>query len=99
MRTRPLVYFALTVLIALPLRAQVRERDPLTEKEVDRILKRGDTAPKEKEIRADTLRRLLSKVEEYSESHRAVGLPDDLLNILKDDLEEQAQLVDARSNV
>ncbi|PYY17337.1 MAG: hypothetical protein DMG61_02685 [Acidobacteria bacterium] len=37
MRTRPLVYFALTVLITLPLRAQVRERDPLTEKEVDQL--------------------------------------------------------------
>ncbi len=34
----------------------------------------------------NTLRRLLAKVEEYSESHRAHGLPDDLLNILKDDL-------------
>ncbi len=41
-------------------------------------------------IRADTLRRMLAKVEEYSESHRAHGLPDDLLNILKDDLEAQA---------
>lgn len=40
-------------------------------------------------IRADTLRRMLAKVEEYSESHRAHGLPDDLLNILKDDLETQ----------
>jgi hypothetical protein len=28
-------------------------------------------------------------VEEYSESHRAHGLPDDLLNILKDDFSEQ----------
>jgi DNA sulfur modification protein DndC len=37
-------------------------------------------------IRADTLRRMLAKVEEYSESHRAHGLPDDLLDILKDDL-------------
>ena len=36
-------------------------------------------------IRADTLRRMLAKVEEYSESHRAYGLPDDLLNIPKDD--------------
>ena len=34
---------------------------------------------------ADTLRRLLARVEEYSERHRAFGLPDDLLNILKDD--------------
>lgn len=37
-------------------------------------------------IRSDTLRRMLAKVEEYSESHRAHGLPDELLNILKDDL-------------
>jgi hypothetical protein len=29
----------------------------------------------------------VDKVEEYSESHRAYGLPDDLLNILKDDVD------------
>ena len=40
----------------------------------------------EKDVSPDTLRLLLAKVEEYSESHRAVGLPDDLLNILQDDL-------------
>lgn len=38
-------------------------------------------------VRADTLSRMLAKVEEFSESHRAHGLPDDLLNILKDDLD------------
>jgi DNA sulfur modification protein DndC len=43
----------------------------------------------EKGIRADTLRRLLGKVDEFSESHRAFGLPDDLLSILKDDLEHE----------
>jgi hypothetical protein len=32
---------------------------------------------------------MVAKVEEYSESHRAKGLPGDLLNILKDDLENQ----------
>jgi len=42
---------------------------------------------KEKGVSVDTLRRLLAKVEEFTESHRAVGLPDDLINILKDDLE------------
>lgn len=42
---------------------------------------------KELGVRVDTLSRMLAKVEEYSESHRAQGLPDDLLNILKDDLE------------
>ena len=45
---------------------------------------------REKTIDPDTLRRMVAKVEEYSESHRAHGLPDDLLNILKDDLEKQA---------
>ena len=45
-------------------------------------------------IRSATLRRMLAKVEEYSESHRAHGLPDDLLNILKDDLESGTQAVD-----
>jgi hypothetical protein len=33
---------------------------------------------------------MTAKVEEFSESHRAHGLPDDLLNILKDDLEAQS---------
>jgi hypothetical protein len=45
---------------------------------------------REKGVDAETLRRMIAKVEEYSESHRAHGLPDDLLNILKDDLENQA---------
>jgi len=27
-------------------------------------------------------------VDEYSESHKAMGLPDDLIRILKDDLQE-----------
>ena len=43
------------------------------------------------------LRRLLAKIDEYSESHRAVGLPDDLLNILKDDLDYEAALTSDRS--
>jgi hypothetical protein len=32
---------------------------------------------------------MVAEVEEYSESHCAHGLPDDLLNILKDDLDSQ----------
>src|SRR5215469_3720419 len=37
MRTRPFIYFVLTLVIALPMRAQVRDRDPLTEKEADQL--------------------------------------------------------------
>lgn len=58
-------------------------------KEASRLRELQDEIAKEKGISADTLRRLLGKVEEYSESQRAMGLPDDLLNILKDDLVER----------
>ena len=55
-------------------------------KELNRLREMEETVAREKSINPDILRRMLAKVEEYSESHRAVGLPDDLLNILKDDL-------------
>jgi DNA sulfur modification protein DndC len=55
-------------------------------KELTRLRELEEEVASEKSINADTLRRMLAKVEEYSESHRAHGLPDDLLNILKDDL-------------
>lgn len=47
---------------------------------------------KTKGISLDTLRRLLAKVEEYSESHRAMGLPDELLQILQDDLRDSQEI-------
>lgn len=56
-------------------------------KELNRLREMEEEVAREKSIDADILRRMLAKVEEYSESHRAHGLPDDLLNILKDDLE------------
>ena len=58
-------------------------------KELNRLREMEEKVAGEKNVNADTLRRMLAKVEEYSESHRAHGLPDDLLNILKDDLAEQ----------
>lgn len=58
-------------------------------KELNRLRELEDTVAGEKGIQAETLRRMLAKVEEYSESFRAHGLPDDLLNILKDDVEAQ----------
>jgi hypothetical protein len=59
-------------------------------KELTRLRELEEEVASEKNISADALRRMLAKVEEYSESHRAHGLPDDLLNILKDDLEAQS---------
>ena len=65
-------------------------------KEVNQLRDLEEEVVAEKGIRADTLRRLLAKVEEHSERHRAPGLPDDMLNILKDDMEhEKATLENA----
>lgn len=60
-------------------------------KEANRLRELQEEVAAEKGIHADTLRRLLETVEQYSESHRAVGLPDKLLDILKDDLEHEAE--------
>lgn len=48
----------------------------------------------EKGVSLDTLRRLVAKVEEYGESHRAVGLADELLQILQDDLRLRTETVE-----
>lgn len=58
-------------------------------RETNKMRALQDAVTGEKGISADTLRRLLAKVEEFSESHRAFGLQDDLLSILRDDLEQQ----------
>jgi DNA sulfur modification protein DndC len=60
--------------------------------ELSRLREIEDKVAAEKGISAETLRRMVAKVEEYSESHRAHGLPHDLLNILKDDLESRPRL-------
>jgi len=62
-------------------------------RELNRLRELEEEVAREKGIDPDTLRRMVAKVEEYSESHRAHGLPDDLLNILKDDLFEQGEKV------
>jgi DNA sulfur modification protein DndC len=59
--------------------------------QLNSLRKIEEDVAKELDIRADTLGRMLAKVEEYSESHRAQGMPDDLLNILKDDLSVKEQ--------
>ncbi len=58
--------------------------------QLNRLHQIEEEVAKELDVRIDKLSRMLAKVEEYSESHRAHGLPDDLLNILKDDLEAQS---------
>ena len=57
--------------------------------ELNRLREIEEKVSHEKGIDAETLRRMLTKVEEYGESHRAKGLPDDLINILNDASENQ----------
>lgn len=64
--------------------------------ELNRLREMEEEVAREKGIDAETLRRMLAKVEEYSESHRAHGLSDDLLNILKDDLAERPEAMAKR---
>jgi len=64
-----------------------------TNKDDDQLRKIEQEVAVEKGISLDTLRRLVAKVEEYGESHRAVGLADDLLHILQDDLHMHAEKI------
>ena len=43
--------------------------------ELNRLPEVEEDVPREKGIHAETLRRMVAKVEEYSESHRAHGPP------------------------
>jgi hypothetical protein len=55
--------------------------------QLNRLRELEEEVAREKGINPETLRRMVAKVEEFSESHRARGRPDDLLNVLKRDLE------------
>jgi len=61
-------------------------------KQADQIRALEEQVCREKGISHEGLRRLISKVEEHSESHRRFGLPDDLLRILQDELESSTRL-------
>jgi hypothetical protein len=60
-------------------------------KETNRLRELQEEVCAEMGIRPETLRRLLAKVDEYSESHRAHGLPNDLLAILEGDMTEHVK--------
>jgi len=62
-----------------------------TRKDDDHLRNIEQEVAAEKGISLDTLRRLVAKVEEYGESHRAVGLANELLQILQDTLREHTE--------
>lgn len=56
--------------------------------EMDRLRTLEEQVCAEKHLSHETLRRLVSKIDEYSESHRRFGLPDELVRILNDELHQ-----------
>ena len=66
-----------------------KRSETMNEAETERTLANiAEEVALEKGVQIETLKRLVAKVDEYSESHRAQGLPDELLQILEDDLRE-----------
>ena len=57
--------------------------------ETDKLRALEEQVCAEKGLSHETLRRLVSTVEKYSESHRRFGLPDELTRILNDELKEK----------
>jgi DNA sulfur modification protein DndC len=65
---------------------------PMNEpEEQDKLRELEESIAAESGISTATLRRMLAKVADYGESHRAFGLPDELLQILQDDLRERPE--------
>jgi DNA sulfur modification protein DndC len=62
-------------------------------KETEKIFELQDQVCVEKDVSPDALRRMLAVVEQYTDSHRAVGLPDELLRVLTDDLRERVDKI------
>ena len=58
-------------------------------KALDRLREIEEAEARKRGLSVETFRRMLRKVEEYQESHRAMGLPEELLEILKEDLRQR----------
>src|ERR1700746_2907368 len=91
MRARPFVYCILTLLITLPLRSQVRDRDPLTEKEVDQLRETAIEPEKRLKLMVDFAKARMVAIEQVRSDPKMVkerGLK------IHDLLEDIASLVD-----
>ncbi len=58
-------------------------------KETNQLQKLQEDVCREKNLSPDILRRLLATAEQYTDSHKAFGLPGELLRIINDDLHER----------
>lgn len=58
----------------------------MEEKRRDRLSELQEDICKQEGVSSQTLQRLLDAVQRHSENHSARGLPDELLDILKDEI-------------
>lgn len=91
MRTRPFVYFVITLLVVFPLRAQVRDRDPLTEKEVDQLRETAIEPEKRLKLMVDFTKARMVAIEQVRSDPK---MAKDRGQKLHDLLEDIASLVD-----
>lgn len=91
MHARPFVYFILTLLITLPLRSQVRDRDPLTEKEVDQLRETAIEPEKRLKLMVDFTKARMTAIEQARSDPK---MAKDRGQKIHDLLEDIATLVD-----
>jgi len=91
MRIRPLAYLAVALLIALPLRSQVRDRDPLTEKEVDQLRETAIEPEKRLKLMVDFTRARMVAIDQLQSDPK---MAKDRGQKIHDLLEDIASLVD-----
>lgn len=91
MRTHPLAYLTLTLLIVLPVRAQVRDRDPLNEKEVDQLRETAIEPEKRLKLMVDFTKARMVAIEQLRSDPK---MAKDRSRKIHDLLEDVASLVD-----
>ena len=91
MRIRPFIYFGLTLLMTVPLWSQVRERDPLNEKEVDQLREAAMEPEKRLKLMVDFTRARMTTLEQLRNDPKAAK---DRGQKIHDLLEDIADLVD-----
>ena len=91
MRTRGLTYLAITLLIGLPLCSQVRDRDPLTEKEVDQLRETAIEPEKRLKLMVDFTKARMVAIEQLRSDPK---MAKDRGQKIHDLLEDIAGLVD-----
>jgi len=91
MRTRSLAYLGLTLFISTPLWSQVRERDPLNEKEVDQLREAAMEPEKRLKLMVDFTRARMTSLEQLRTDPKAGK---DRGRKMHDLLEDVADLVD-----